>query len=323
MIQLDVKEEFGFLAGFAALIDSKVENGILTIPEKLGTGNLRGFRLDNSIDMIVSNYEFNDSLLAKRFGNSNSLKRLIFSFNNIFPETGMKIKSSSNDLPSVQVLKGKLNIETYYPEKTKFKSIFIGIDSAMLVKSLGLNKDNNAFIDMINSEQPILFEELVSPKIQEAALEIMESDITDSLSNFFFRIKAEELICLTLKELFKREDATVHPINEIDVQKIYKIRDKILNEITVPPVMNVLASEIGMSESKIKRLFKQIFGDSLFSYYQKFRMKEAARVLKENKLSVAEVGYGLGFSNLSHFAKVFEEHNGIKPKSFQKRGQSF
>ena len=168
MIKLDVRKELGFLASFAVLIDSKVENGILTIPEKMGTGNLRGFRLDNSIDMIVSNYEFNDSLLTKRFGNPNSLKRVIFSFNNIFPETSFKMKSSSNDLPSVQVLKGKLNIETYYPEKTKFKSIFIGIDSAMLVKFLGLHKDNNPFIDMINTEQPILFEELVSPKFKRS-----------------------------------------------------------------------------------------------------------------------------------------------------------
>jgi AraC-like DNA-binding protein len=37
-------------------------------------------------------------------------------------------------------------------------------------------------------------------------------------------------------------------------------------------------------------------------------------------MSVSEVGYALGFSNLSHFTKVFEEHNGIKPKAFQKNG---
>lgn len=55
-----------------------------------------------------------------------------------------------------------------------------------------------------------------------------------------------------------------------------------------------------------------------FSYYQKLRMKIATQLLKENKMSVSEVGYALGFSNLSHFIKVFEEHNGIKPKAFQK-----
>ncbi len=45
-------------------------------------------------------------------------------------------------------------------------------------------------------------------------------------------------------------------------------------------------------------------------------MKEAARLLKENKLSVSEVGYKIGFSNLSHFSRVFEKHVGLKPKKY-------
>jgi len=317
-MELNLKKEFGFLAGFADLIGAEVKNGVLTIPENKGKGYLRGFRLANSISMFVSNYEFNENLLTKRFGNQNTLNRIIFSFNNIFPDINSKNEYSREDLPSIQVLKGKLNIETFYPSSTKFNSIFIGIDSAILAKALGLNVDNEIFRNIVESDQSILFEELISPKIQEVALELIQADIPDSLNDFFFKIKAEELICLTLKGLFKRDNSTMHALNEIDVQKIYKVRDRILNEINVPPVIKDLASQIGMSESKFKRLFKQIFGDSFFSYYQRFRMKEAARLLKENKMSVSEVGYNLGFFNLSHFAKVFEEHNGIKPKKFQK-----
>jgi AraC-like DNA-binding protein len=73
-----------------------------------------------------------------------------------------------------------------------------------------------------------------------------------------------------------------------------------------------------MSPSKLKRLFKQIFGNSIFSYYQAFRMKEAARLLKEEKLSVSDVGYQLGFTNLSHFSRVFKEHIGMKPKQYSR-----
>ncbi|QEH41201.1 AraC family transcriptional regulator [Chitinophaga sp. XS-30] len=70
----------------------------------------------------------------------------------------------------------------------------------------------------------------------------------------------------------------------------------------------------GMSESKLKRLFKQIFGNRIYNYCQCFRMKEAAYLIKEEKLSVSEVGYRLGFSNLSHFSRLFETHIGLKPK---------
>ncbi|MCD0465208.1 AraC family transcriptional regulator [Flavobacterium sp. ENC] len=316
-MELNIKRESGFLAGFADLLGTEVKNGILMIPEPKGKGFLRGLKLDNSINMIISHYEFNDDLLAKRFGSPNTLNRILFSFNNIFPDPDSKSKYSREDLPSIQIFKGKLNIETFYPGRTKFNYIFIGIDSDQLAKNLGLNVDNEMLRNIINSEQSILFEELISPKIQQIALEIFQADMPDSLMDFFFKIKAEELLCATLKELFKRENSTTHALNEIDVQKIYKVRDSILTDISNPPVIKDLALQVGMSESKFKRLFKQIFGDSFFSYYQKFRMKEAARLIKENKMSVSEVGFSMGFSNLSHFAKVFHEHIGMKPKSFQ------
>jgi AraC-like DNA-binding protein len=47
-------------------------------------------------------------------------------------------------------------------------------------------------------------------------------------------------------------------------------------------------------------------------------MKEAARLLKEEKLSVSDVGYELGFTNLSHFSRVFNEHIGMKPKQYSR-----
>lgn len=317
-MELNLKKEFGLLDGFADLLGTEVKNGILKIPENKGHGYLRGFRLENSINMLVRFYEYNDNLLAKRLGSENTLNRILFSFNNIIPDTHSKSSFLKGDLPSIQIFKGKLNIETFYPGKTKFNSIFIAIDSDNLAKTLGLNIDNAIFRNIITSEQAILFEELISPKIQQVALEIIQSDTPDSLSDFYFKIKAEELIYLTLKELFKRENPTTHALNQIDVQKIYKVRDTILTDLTLTPVIKDLAAQIGMSESKFKRLFKQIFGDSFFSYYQKFRIKEAARLIKENKMSVSEVGFTMGFTNLSHFAKVFEEHVGMKPKTFQK-----
>jgi len=73
-----------------------------------------------------------------------------------------------------------------------------------------------------------------------------------------------------------------------------------------------------MSPTKLKRLFKQIFGNSIFNYYQEFRMKEAALLLKKEKLSVSDVGYRLGFTNLSHFSRVFNEHIGMKPKQYSR-----
>jgi len=71
-----------------------------------------------------------------------------------------------------------------------------------------------------------------------------------------------------------------------------------------------------MSEPKIRKLFQQTFGKGVFEYYQSARMKEAARLLKDKRLTVSEVGYQLGFTNLSHFSRVFEQYIGTKPKKY-------
>lgn len=83
-----------------------------------------------------------------------------------------------------------------------------------------------------------------------------------------------------------------------------------------PPRLSELAIYAGMSVSKLKTLFRQIFGKPVYAYYNMLRMQEAARLLKEKHLSVSETGYALGFSNLSHFSRLFEQHMGLKPKKY-------
>ena len=118
-------------------------------------------------------------------------------------------------------------------------------------------------------------------------------------------------------ELKKRNEKHLYPLNGADIRSIYKVRDKMLTHLDRPPAISEMAVMANMSTSKLKRLFKQIFGDSIFSYYQSFRMKEAARLLKEEKLSVSEAGYQVGFSNLSHFSRIFNEYHGMKPKRYR------
>ena len=137
---------------------------------------------------------------------------------------------------------------------------------------------------------------------------------------FFYRIKAEELICRLLMELGKREEKEVCSLNIKDIQMIYRVKEHMLQQLDNSQTIENLAEFADMSPSKLKRLFKQIFGSGVFSYYQEFRIKEAARLLKEEKLSVSDVGYQLGFSNLSHFSRILKKQIGINPKKYS---QSF
>jgi AraC-like DNA-binding protein len=317
MLELNVSEPHNVLDKLAEVLGTTYENGYLKVPENKGRGYLRGFVLGNSIGMMIRDCEFNEGLLIKRNFNLNPHERVLMSFNNILKPKNQSIERTNiQNLPSVQIGKGKLNLEMFYPSHTNFRSILVAIYVSDLKMLLGNQIENSILQTLLKNEEPILFEEIITPGIQKVALEITENDIPETLYPFYYRLKAEELICLVFAELLKRENTSLQAINETDAEKIYQIRAKILRDLSTPPVLEDLAKEAIMSKSKLNRLFKQIFGESIFNYYQSFRMKEAARLLKERRLSVSEVGYEMGFSNLGHFTRVFEEHIGIKPKKF-------
>ena len=320
-LEINITGEVGLIEAFAGLVNSKEENGIIRIPEQYGRGYLRGFNLDPGLRMMIRDYELNKDLVVKRTVATNSPDRLVISFHNVFTsrkdaELQTNKQFNKKQLPSIQVVSGNMDSEMFFPSTSKFNAIIIAVNVDYLKKLLNNHLDKSILKTIVSNNQSYLFEELMSPAIQKVASEIVEVEIPLELQNFYFRVKTEELICLMITELIKRESAKVQSLNVLDVQKIYQIRDIIISKLDTPPILMELSKLAGMSESKLKRLFKQIFGNSIFNYYQNLRMKEAAFLIKENKMSVSEVGYSMGFSNLSHFTKVFEEHIGMKPKRY-------
>lgn len=321
MLEITLQSATGFLAPFARLIGSKVKNGMVHIPENKGSGYIQGFSFGQPINMMIRNYELNEALRSRRLAEPGAKARIMIFFNNVFtnPEDAADKTAdvaAARHIPSVQIGKGNIDVETIYPGRTRFRSVMIAIEADYLKALLGAGEDHTIVKNITSGNQPMLFEEGVSPQILKTASELIHTQLPEALTNFYARIKAEELICLLFAGLLQRENTPVQAIHQNDIRTLYRVRDKILSQIDQPPVLDAIAHQAGMSESKLKRLFKQVFGSSIFNYYQHFRMQEAARLLRSEHLSVSETGYRLGFSNISHFGRVFEQHLGMMPKKY-------
>lgn len=293
---------------YRKMLVSRSENGLTVIPTHLGTGFIKGFVIENKLRLVVRQYELIEDLLLDR-GIEEEEKYVMISFQNLPSSSNSKL------LPSVQVATSGFNNELL-PGHKKINSIVITVYYAYLRELLKPESENKLLNMIISDDRSFLFEEIISPQIHEVAAEIVTSEPPVALQHLFYQMKAEELIYLLFAELLKREDTTLQNLNTTDVKKIYEVKDRVLSTIDIPPKLSELVELSGMSQSKLKRLFKQIFGMSIYNYYQVFRMKEAAYLIKEEHLSVSEAGYRLGFSNLSHFTRLFEMHNGIKPKKY-------
>jgi AraC-like DNA-binding protein len=299
----------------------KSENGVTKVPEHMGTGFIKGFIINSDLRLIVRQYQLKEEWTLDRGINEKENNFVVIAFHNIY-QSNDEIKTQLSDhpadrklLPAVQVATTGFNIENI-PANRRISSIVITVTITYLKELLKPDIGNTILQMMTSGNQPFLFEEILSPKIKEIATEIVTTNPIKDLQDFYYKIKAEELIYLLFAELIKREDTTLQTLNVADAKRIYLVKDKLLLNIETPPILAELAALSGMSESKLKRLFRQVFGNSIYNYYQSFRMKEAAYLIREEKLSVSQVGYRLGFSNLGHFTKLFETHIGVKPKKY-------
>ena len=73
----------------------------------------------------------------------------------------------------------------------------------------------------------------------------------------------------------------------------------------------------GMSKTKFMKTFKNVTGTTLLAFLNHSRVTNAARLLKETELSVAEIAQKVGFSDQSHFDKRFKRSFGISPTKFR------
>jgi AraC-like DNA-binding protein len=140
----------------------------------------------------------------------------------------------------------------------------------------------------------------------------------DKLQSLKLHQKSMELLNLFLEKVEQRtimRDAS--NLNTSDIETVFKVRKQLLENLPHTPSLKQLASDAGMSISKLQKCFQQVFGKSISQYALSEKMNLAKQLLGTKKYSVSEVGYQIGYSNLSHFTKAFNKEFGINPKAYQ------
>ena len=83
-----------------------------------------------------------------------------------------------------------------------------------------------------------------------------------------------------------------------------------------PPSLQELAAEIDLSLKKLKEGFKQIYGDSVYSFLFDYKMEYSRKLLNSGEFNVNEVGLKVGYSTASHFIAAFKKKFGTTPKKY-------
>ena len=153
-------------------------------------------------------------------------------------------------------------------------------------------------------------------QVTDNADEIINADTQDLLWLAIMQNRILLLIERFFSRLYEKSRSLTHHvrISKQDINRLINIESIIINDLTAPPpTIESLASTAAISSAKLKRIFKDVYGTGIYSYYQKQRMLKARDMLLTGNYSVKEVGLHVGYVNLSNFATAFKKEFSVLP----------
>lgn len=177
--------------------------------------------------------------------------------------------------------------------------------------------DYISFLSEDNRDKKYYKDAPISPSMAIVLNQLMNFNLTPSIHDIYFKAKAYELLSLYFN---RAEDANVEQCpflsDEENILKIRKAKDIVISRMAEPPSLQELAEEIDLSLKKLKEGFKQIYGDSVYSFLFDYKMEYARKLLNSGEFNVNEVGLKVGYSTASHFIAAFKKKFGTTPKKY-------
>jgi AraC-like DNA-binding protein len=162
----------------------------------------------------------------------------------------------------------------------------------------------NVHTEPLDSEYRRLIQEIT--EVEEDSpmrLAIIQNRIMLLIERFFLRIYER-----------KKNSYSHVALSKPDIDRMMRVEGALTRDIFEPaPTISQLAKMVSISESKLKKDFKLIYGLPVYEYFQKIRMQAAKDKLLSGGHSVKEVAMELGYLNLSNFTIAFKKEFGLLP----------
>lgn len=115
----------------------------------------------------------------------------------------------------------------------------------------------------------------------------------------------------------RMEDIEVNSSDDRLLQRVMKVVNSNLSNPNI--TVEDIAKEIGISRVHLYRKLKELTNQSARDFIRNIRLKQAARLMREKRLSVAEVSYIVGFRHPGNFSASFKELFGETPSAYSDR----
>lgn len=101
---------------------------------------------------------------------------------------------------------------------------------------------------------------------------------------------------------------------------VKELKQIIQDQVDTSLTLTGISKSLDISPSYLSREFSKHFNSLSFGeYIRKLRIEKAIELIRQNKYSLTEIAYLTGFSDQSHFTRIFKKHTGQNPFAYKKK----
>ena len=99
-----------------------------------------------------------------------------------------------------------------------------------------------------------------------------------------------------------------------------ELKEIIQDQIDTNITLKQLSKDLDINPAYLSREFSKYFNDLSFGeYIRKLRIEKALEYLNTSNYSLTKIAYLTGFSDQSHFTRIFKKHTGQNPSAYKKK----
>ena len=217
-----------------------------------------------------------------------------------------------------------LAISFYADEKVEFMhqvSAARPLECVVIATSIGNleklpNREGELFSEMLQQlvhpadhyvEGPKFF---MTPEMHSVVDQVFHTRYEGRAKMMFFRSQIASLLAHYFGQLSILSEKSI-PHDERE--RLQLAKEILSKSMDAPPSLSELSRQIGLNTFKLKKNFKQLFGVPVFKYLQNERLIKAHDLIKNQKMSIQEAAWHVGYESLSSFSNAFTGKFGFRP----------
>ncbi len=141
-------------------------------------------------------------------------------------------------------------------------------------------------------------------------------------SNEYYQIKVVEML-LYLDTMTAESSREIKPYYyRTQMEKIKAIHERITSDLKNRFTIDELSAMYDMPATTMKKCFREVYGDSIYSYQKRYRINVAASMLiQDERIEIQNVAAAVGYENPGKFSTAFKSIMGVSPAEYRIKKQ--